>query len=59
MIQKQVEDGEKAGLPARGLVGAYGLLELSAPAADAGGGPTWKDRGIRSAARARSAAFCA
>ena len=26
MIQKQVEDGEKAGRPARGLVGAYGLL---------------------------------
>ncbi len=25
MIQKQVEAGEKAGLPARGLVGAYGL----------------------------------
>ena len=26
MIQKVVEDGEKAGLPARALVGAYGLL---------------------------------
>ncbi len=26
MIRKQVEDGEKAGLPARGLVAAYGLL---------------------------------
>jgi len=26
MIQKQVADGEKAGLPARGLVSAYGLL---------------------------------
>ncbi len=26
MIQQQVETGEKAGLPARGLVGAYGLL---------------------------------
>ncbi len=26
MIQKQVEAGEKAGLPARGLVGAYNLL---------------------------------
>jgi TRAP-type C4-dicarboxylate transport system substrate-binding protein len=26
MIQKLVEDGEKAGLPARGLVGAYNLL---------------------------------
>jgi TRAP-type C4-dicarboxylate transport system substrate-binding protein len=26
MIQRQVEAGEKAGLPARGLVGAYGLL---------------------------------
>ncbi len=26
MIQTLVEDGEKAGLPARGLVGAYGLL---------------------------------
>ena len=26
MIQKKVEEGEKAGLPARGLIGAYGLL---------------------------------
>src|SRR5262245_21053473 len=26
MIQRQVDAGEKAGLPARGLVGAYGLL---------------------------------
>jgi TRAP-type C4-dicarboxylate transport system substrate-binding protein len=26
MIAKKVEEGEKAGLPARGLVGAYGLL---------------------------------
>ena len=26
MIQQQVAAGEKAGLPARGLVGAYGLL---------------------------------
>jgi len=26
MIQQQVEAGEKAGLPARGLVGSYGLL---------------------------------
>lgn len=26
MIQKKVEEGEKAGLPARGLVGAYGLI---------------------------------
>jgi hypothetical protein len=26
MIQKQVEAGEKAGLPAKGLVGAYKLL---------------------------------
>ena len=26
MIQRQVESGEKAGLPARGLVSAYGLL---------------------------------
>jgi TRAP-type C4-dicarboxylate transport system substrate-binding protein len=26
MIQRQVETGEKAGLPARGLVSAYGLL---------------------------------
>lgn len=26
MIQRQVDTGEKAGLPARGLVGAYGLL---------------------------------
>jgi hypothetical protein len=26
MIARKVEEGEKAGLPARGLVGAYGLL---------------------------------
>ena len=26
MIGRKVEEGEKAGLPARGLVGAYGLL---------------------------------
>jgi TRAP-type C4-dicarboxylate transport system substrate-binding protein len=26
LIQKKVEEGEKAGLPARGLIGAYGLL---------------------------------
>jgi TRAP-type C4-dicarboxylate transport system substrate-binding protein len=26
LIQREVESGEKAGLPARGLVGAYGLL---------------------------------
>jgi TRAP-type C4-dicarboxylate transport system substrate-binding protein len=26
MIQQKVEEGEKAGIPARGLVGAYGLL---------------------------------
>jgi TRAP-type C4-dicarboxylate transport system substrate-binding protein len=26
MIRRKVEEGEKAGLPARGLVGAYGLL---------------------------------
>jgi TRAP-type C4-dicarboxylate transport system substrate-binding protein len=26
LVQKKVEEGEKAGLPARGLIGAYGLL---------------------------------